>query len=79
MQQGEKEHKNNVPATVSFFQLKGEMLAIKITMKEIKSDADVGMINKRGDVSRSGVAPARQRHPSHCRKNVINSHSKWRP
>jgi hypothetical protein len=42
MQQGEKEHQNNVPATVSFFQLKRETLAIKITIKEIKSDVMLG-------------------------------------
>lgn len=39
----------------------------------------VGMIQQEGDVSRSGVAPARQRHPRAARNNVINSHSGWHP
>lgn len=59
---GEQEHQNNIPATISLFQLKRKGLAIDITIKKIKNSTWCWDDHEETCHGRE-VAPARQHHP----------------
>lgn len=54
---GDQEHQNNIPATISLFQLKRKRLAIEITMKKLRIRRGVGMIIMGRRVTVGGLHP----------------------
>lgn len=54
---GGQEHQNNIPTTISLFQLKQKGLAIDITMKKLRIRRGVGMIILGRRVTVGGLLP----------------------